>query len=51
VQDAIHHPLEGVSRVAQPERHAPKLEQSERRTDGGFSDVNWVHWYLIITLS
>jgi len=49
-QDAVHHPLEGVARVAQPERHAAKLEQPERRADGGFPDVSWVHGYLIITL-
>ena len=50
-QDGVHHPLEGVARVAQPERHAAKLEQPERCADGGFSDVGWVHRYLIITLS
>jgi hypothetical protein len=49
-QDAVHHPLEGVARVAQPERHAAKLEQPKRRADGGFPDVSWVHGYLIITL-
>jgi hypothetical protein len=30
-QDAVHHPLEGVARIAQPEGHAAKLEQPERR--------------------
>jgi hypothetical protein len=40
---------EGEALVVQPERHAAKLKQSERRTDGGFPDVSWVHGYLIIT--
>jgi hypothetical protein len=50
-QDGVHHTLEGVARVAQPERHAAKLEQPERCADGSFSYVSWVHRYLIITLS
>jgi hypothetical protein len=41
-QDPVHHALEGVACIAQPEGHAAKLEQFDWCADGCLSDAGCI---------
>ena len=47
-ENHVHGPLEGGTCVSEAHGHVQVLERAERRGDGGFWDVGWVHRHLMI---
>ena len=48
MEDLVHEPLEGLSRIPQSKWHLDKFKESKWRGDGRLRDVLRGHGYLVI---
>ena len=49
-KDGVHHALEVLACVLQPERHEQELEETEGCDDRGLVNILGGHWDLVVSL-